>query len=282
MKKLADIQSSFQKALLAPQPSVPANILGNSTHSAEEMFGIYRRAYSVRLKESLGADFPGLKALLGEKKFDEFVERYINLFPSTYSSIRWFGNDFVHFLQNLPQAQSDNPLSGDMAALDWAAAHAFDAPDKTPATIGDLLTLPPELWDDLEIEFHPSLSIVMAKTGLMALRTELMERESDEQKSMKDAVTFILRQEMASVMIWRLDLDIKYREIENDEAKAQKLMAEGKTFGELCETIAQDIEDPLKAAEKGAFFLKTWVDWGTLIDFKIAGKPLPAQPFTRT
>lgn len=57
-----------------------------------ERVEIYNRMYWFRLLDSLGQDFPGLRALLGDEKFWRLAERYLAECPSCSFALRDLGS----------------------------------------------------------------------------------------------------------------------------------------------------------------------------------------------
>src|SRR5262249_52749547 len=146
----------FQDGLLGRSQAIIDHVRGNARESAAVMFDVYRNAYWSRLVESLGTDFPGLKALAGDPAFDRLARAYIAKHPSRHPSIRWAGRALAGFLRD-EAPYRDDPWFADMARFDWALAFAFDAADAPAAGLADLSAIPPEAWGGIHLRFHPTL-----------------------------------------------------------------------------------------------------------------------------
>jgi hypothetical protein len=199
MTELSANQIEFQRALVNAEAPRPVGVLGGARESMERMFDIYRRAYLVRLVDSLGVDFPGLKALLGEVEFARLARAYLRAHPSSYRSIRWVGSSLTAFAAGDPSFSGD-PWIADMARVDWALAHAFDAPDREPASLADLIGVPAEFWGSLRLDFHPSLTVFSVSTPVADARSALLADETV-------AIDRSLRRP-GTVMTWRFDLEL--------------------------------------------------------------------------
>ncbi len=253
MTGLAPRQLAFQAALVSGEAPIPDGILGNEREPASRMFGIYRHAYWARAVESLGTDFPGLKALLGEKDFAALAREYMGAHPSVHRSIRWIGSGLTEFAASNAPYGSD-PWIADMARLDWALAHAFDAKDEEPARLADLTDVPPEFWASLRIDFHPSVSLFEVSTPVTEARAMLLgDPPGSIDRSLRRAV---------SVITWRFGLDLKYRELPEDEASAQRLMAKGGTFADMCDLLAAP--EAQAPARRAGEILRGWLEWGAI------------------
>ena len=245
-------QQAFQDGLLDRSPDILAHVRGNARESAETMFGVYRNAYWARLVESLGVDFPGLKALAGDQAFDRMARAYIAKHPSQHPSIRWAGRKFPEFLAG-EAPWRDDPWFADMARFDWALAFAFDAPDAPAAGRADLVGVPPEFWGSIRLRFHPTLDAFRIATPVDDARPRLLENAGI-------ALDRAARRERA-VMAWRIEYDVKFRAIDLLEHDALRAMQEGATFGDMCELVARSV-DPETAPLRAAQILQGWLEWG--------------------
>jgi len=92
------------------------------------VFEIYNRQYWFRVIGAVAEDYPGLNALLGEKKFDSLVLAYLKENPSTsiYTSESWI--ELPKWLEGHPElAPRRHDLLVDVARLEWAYIEAFDS-----------------------------------------------------------------------------------------------------------------------------------------------------------
>jgi hypothetical protein len=131
-------------------------VLGSVQVGAEERLAIYANAYRLRLLEALGTDYPGLHTLLGDDEFDAMGRAYIAAHPSSYFSLRWFGEHMGEFLRTT-EPYSKYPVFAEMAAFEWAKSDAFDATDSAVVCINDMAAIPPDAWPGLRFVPHASL-----------------------------------------------------------------------------------------------------------------------------
>jgi hypothetical protein len=249
---LARAQYLFQDGLLGRSEDILDRVRGNAREDAATMFGIYRNAYWSRLAESLGLDFPGLKALMGGQAFNRMARTYIARHPSRHPSIRWLGRELAAFLAS-DAAYRNDPWLADMAHFDWALAFAFDAADTPPAGLADLAGVSPEFWGGIRLRFHPTLDASRITTPVGEARPRLLENPGA-------AVDRAARCERA-LMVWRIGHDVKFRAADLLEYKAMQAMQNGSTFGDMCELLAHEL-DQQAAARRAAQILQGWLEWG--------------------
>ena len=250
---LPRIEQAFQDGLLGRSREILREVRGNARESAETMFDVYRNAYWSRLADALGNDFAGLKALMGESGFGGMARAYVAKHPSQHPSIRWAGRKLAEFLATEMPYKAD-PWLADMARFDWALSFAFDAPDAPVATLADLAGVPPEFWAGIRLGFHPTLDAFRISTPVDEARPPLLE-------SVDHAFDRQARCERA-IMAWRIGYDVKFRSIDLLEWAVLRQMQGGATFGDMCETVAGQI-DPQAAPLRAAQILQGWLQWGT-------------------
>jgi len=151
----------------------------NDRLSALERIEIYNRMYWFRLLDCLYDDCPGLRAVLGVRKFMRMAEAYLVKYPSRSFTLRNLSRRLEPFIREEPQLTSPyTALAADMARFEWAQIEAFDGPSRPalePDDIGNVhpaqlrLRLQPHLTL-LALQYAVDDFVVAAKRG--ALRAE--------------------------------------------------------------------------------------------------------------
>lgn len=254
--QLREMEQLFQDGLLGRSREILAHVQGNAREGAAAMFHVYQHAYWARLVESLGVDFPGLKALAGGEAFDRLARAYIARHPSVDPSIRWAGRLLPEYLRTESRWR-DDPWWTDMARFDWALAHAFDAADAPAATLAQLAVGPPEFWGGLRLKPHPTLDCFAVSTPVDQIRPIMLA----------DAAAAFDRDARrdGALMVWRMEYDVKFRAIDGNEAAALEAARTGATFGDICELLATRME-PDRAVVTAAQILRGWLEWGVIED----------------
>ena len=145
-----------------------------------ERLQLYNRMYWFRLIDIMHADNPGLRAVLGDKKFDRLVQAYLAKYPSRSFTLRNLCERLPRFIREAPRLTAPHTaLAHAVARFEWAQTVAFDGGTRpAPAPAG--LKRPPPAR--LRLGLQPYLSLlaldypvddyVIAVKQRDALRTE--------------------------------------------------------------------------------------------------------------
>jgi hypothetical protein len=116
-----------------------ALIKPNKVLTSFERLEIYNRQYWFRVLSCFTEDFPGLRAIVGSRKFERLMRAYLIDCPSISFTLRNLGSRLEKWLLANPKwIESSERLALDMVRLEWAHIEAFDAtgiPASTPAEI---------------------------------------------------------------------------------------------------------------------------------------------------
>jgi hypothetical protein len=119
---------------------VAAFIKPNDRLSSFDRLEIYNKQYWFRLLDCLYEDFPGLRAVIGEKRFHDMCVAYLTKYPSNSFSLRDLGNRLEKFLRKEPRwLKPHEALARDLVRLEWAHIVAFDGEALPPLEVDALL-----------------------------------------------------------------------------------------------------------------------------------------------
>lgn len=117
--------------------------VANDRLSALARIEIYNRMYWFRTLDSLHEDLPGLRAVLGGKKFLRLIEAYLGKHPSRSFTLRDLPARLEGFIRATPRLSAPHTaLAADMAAFEWAQIECFDGASHPPLTADDLAAQP--------------------------------------------------------------------------------------------------------------------------------------------
>ena len=120
-------------------------VLASKTLQPCERTGIYRGMYSVRLKEALGADYPGLLHCLGPERFADLVAGYVQKYPSrSYKLNRW-GDRLPRYIQE-SEGLSQKRFLYDLAFLELAMTEVFDEQESPVLSEAEIAEVQPDAW----------------------------------------------------------------------------------------------------------------------------------------
>ena len=149
----------------------------NDRLSSFERLEIYNRQYWFRLLDCLYEDYPGLLAVLGERRFLKCVRAYLARYPSDSFALRDLGSRLEQFLLDEPQWSAPRrALALDMVRFEWAQVVAFDGPSRPPITTDEILDAPP---DKLRLQLQPYLSLLKLQYAVDDFLIALKKRATD-------------------------------------------------------------------------------------------------------
>lgn len=130
----------------------------NDRLSAFERLQLYNRMYWYRLIDCVYDDNPGLRALLGEKKFSALVRAYLAKYPSRSFTLRNLCSRLEMFLRREPRWTAPRTaLAVEIARFEWARTVAFDGESRPVLTPAELAAKPPSR---LRLGLQPYVSLL--------------------------------------------------------------------------------------------------------------------------
>lgn len=256
MKSVVTLQDAFQGAVLASDRTP-----GLFVHEGREVtggFDLYINAYRARLAEALKDNYPVLHLALGDALFDPLAAAYIEQRPSSYRSIRWFGDGLREFIDQNPDLLP-HPALADLASMDWALRGAFDAANASVCCGEDLAAIALQDWPQMRFALHPSVSLLDLNWRIGPIWHEL-NQDAEAVTEQPDALDHTL-------LIWRQALECKWRSLDVAEALALAAAARAETFADICEVLAgldndaAETDPPLHAVA----LLQQWLVEGLLV-----------------
>lgn len=117
----------------------------NDRLSSFERLEIYNRQYWFRILSALAEDFPGLRAIVGEKRFDKIAVGYLYDCPSQSFTLRNLGSRLEQWLREHPEhTEGLAEITLDMVRLEWAEIECFDEAVRPKLSDDDLAALGPD------------------------------------------------------------------------------------------------------------------------------------------
>jgi hypothetical protein len=99
----------------------------NDRLTSFERLEIYNRQYWFRVLGSMAEDFPGLRAVLGQRRFEDMCRAYLAECPSRSFTLRNLAARLETWLRRNPKwIRGKQTLALDMVRLEWADIEAFD------------------------------------------------------------------------------------------------------------------------------------------------------------
>jgi hypothetical protein len=130
----------------------------NDRLTSFERLEIYNRQYWFRVLDCFYDDYPGLRAVLGERPFLKLAEAYLVKCPSRSFTLRNLGSRLEKFLlQNPAFAGKKLALALDVVRFEWAQIVAFDGPGLPPCGIAEMIMAEPAT---LKLRLQPYLTLL--------------------------------------------------------------------------------------------------------------------------
>lgn len=215
----------------------------NDRLTSFERLEIYNRQYWFRVISSMIEDFPGLRAVLGERRFEEMSKAYITDCPSQSFTLRNLGARLQSWLRKHPKwAGAKQDLALDIARLEWADIEAFDGKAE-PALRPEDLTGADDA--NLVLKLQPYLQLLSLKYPVDDLLLEVREEDDDtdfasnafqeKRKRKRVQAAAKLKPEPIFLAVHRIDYSVYFRRIEREEFAILKALRAGKPLSEAIE-----------------------------------------------
>lgn len=218
----------------------------NDRLTSFERLEIYNRQYWFRIRNCFYEDYPGLRAILGDKKFERLADAYLAKFPSRSYTLRNLGSRLVKFLEANPKVTAPHSqLALDMAKLEWAHIEAFDNEAKSPLKMDDLLDAKPE---KLHLRLQPHLTLLKLNHEIDDFLIELKKNsglrneasnaieENSKRKKLKSARG--LKRKEIFLAIHRYDDSVYFKKLDEGQFRVLSALQKGATLEKACEELA--------------------------------------------
>jgi hypothetical protein len=267
---LLDLQRRMAHAILQPltgsdriAPQTDAGFIKpNDRLSSAERLEIYSRSYWFRVLDSLHDDFPGLRAVLGQRAFHRLSRAYLAQCPSRSFTLRNLGSRLEDWLRRNPRYAGNRlALALDMVRLEWAHIEAFDNAAEEVLGPEDLL----ELGPGFRVRLQPYIRLLALQYPVNDLRIQV-NRASDERGAASNAPLKQKHQEMTKrvsrsnperifLAVHRRNFLVYYRRIDAEEYRLLSALRDGKP---IARAIRRAFEDSSASTEEQQSMLVTW------------------------
>ena len=217
----------------------------NDRLSSFERLEIYNRQYWFRVLDCLYDDYPGLRAVVGERRFMKLTTAYLTQYQSDSYTLRDLGNRLEQFLQQEPHwCAPREELALDMIRFEWAQIVAFDGAAHPPVTPDDILDTPPS---KLQLGLQPYLSVLELNFAVDDFLIAAKKGESDvlrgeASNAMDGAPKAAIRRkrvrfpkrEKVYLAVHRHENMLYYKRLDREAFAILTALARGETVEEAC------------------------------------------------
>lgn len=217
----------------------------NDRLTSFERLEIYNRQYWFRVRAGFNEDFPGLRAILGDKKFERLADAYLAKFPSASFTLRNLGSRLASFIKDEPHwTKPHKNLALDLVRLEWAHIEAFDNETLLPLKPQDLAGVDAA---KLRLRLQPHLTLLKLQNEvddfLIALKTNsgLRSEASNAVEKISRAKTKIVRtlkRKNNHLAVHRHEGNVFYKRLEPAQFALLSALQSGATLEEACAQLA--------------------------------------------
>jgi len=243
----------------------------NDRLTSLERLELYNRQYWFRVLDCLYDDYPGLRAILGEKKFYRLRIAYLAKYPSASFTLRNLGSRLERFLVEEPRWTTPHEtICLDMARFEWAQVVAFDGEAKPPLAADDLLGRDPA---KLRLGLQPYLSLLDLRYPLddfviavkqkeqSALRSEASNAKDGKHRERRTRRVRLPRPERTPLAVHRYQNELWYKRLEPEAFRLLVALRDGAALTEACDAAA-DAGDAAAISQNIGEWFKTWAELG--------------------
>ena len=253
-----------------PMRAVAAEFIKpNDRLTSFERLEIYNRQYWFRVLSSFAEDFPGLRAVLGGRRFDAVAQAYVKDCPSRSFTLRNLGSRLEAWLRRHPaRAGSRQALAIDMVRLEWADIEAFDGKAEPALKPEDLAGVDAS---KLRLRLQPYIQLLHLRYPvddlLLAVRsdddTEFASNAFTERRKRKRVLAVArLKPSPIFLAVHRLDDSVYFRRLEREEFLILSKLREGKKLNLAIESALR--RSSIDAQDRPAMVERWFHAWATL------------------
>jgi hypothetical protein len=242
----------------------------NDRLTSFERLEIYNRQYWFRVLSAFAEDFPGVRAVLGGRRFDAMAKAYLIDCPSQSFTLRNLGSCLVNWLEKHPTWGGERQnLAVDMARLEWADIEAFDGLREPSLKPEDLAGVNPA---KLRLRLQPYVSLLALRYPVDDLLLEVRKDSDDldvasntfSERHKRKRVSAIakLKPNPIFLAVHRLDEDVYFRRLDREEFAILSALQTGKSLNAAIESALRS--SPTTAADRVAHVEKWFHTWSAL------------------
>jgi hypothetical protein len=242
----------------------------NDRLTSFERLEIYNRQYWFRVLSSMVEDFPGLRAVLADKRFEAMSKAYLVECPSRSFTLRNLGARLEAWLRKHPKwAGPKQALAVDIARLEWADIEAFDGKAEPALRPQDLRA---DAGAKLKLKVQPYVRLLDLRYPVDDLLLEVRKEDTDtdfasnafQERHKRKRVQAVAKLKPAEIflVVHRVDDSVYFRRIEREEFVILRALRDGKSLGRAIDAAFRKSRVP---AEERAGMVQQWFqNWAAL------------------
>jgi Putative DNA-binding domain len=231
----------------------------NDRLTSFERLEIYNRQYWFRILAALSEDFPGLRVIISERRFEKLAVAYMLDCPSRSFTLRNLGSRLEAWLRAHPEYIAKfEEIALDMVRLEWAQIEAFDEAAKPRLTEADL----PGLGPDPKFELQPYVRLLDLRYPVDDLLVRV-RREEEAADIVSNAVTEPIRTrarrrrlpqpERIFLAVHRFENSVYFKRIDQEAYTILCALRDGKRLSDAVDAVdwsGRTVEDASAAVQQ--------------------------------
>src|SRR5246127_1354462 len=284
---LLSLQRTMAKAVM--QPLTPSEHMSKHAPNGQPMAGhaasfikpndrltsferleIYNRQYWFRVLSSMIEDFPGLRAVLGDKRFEAMSKAYLVDCPSRSFTLRNLGARLEGWLRKHPKwAGPKQALAVDIARLESADIEAFDGKAEPALRPEDLRA---DAGAKLKLKLQPYVRLLDLKYPVDDLLLEVRKEDEDtdfasnafQERHKRKRVQSVAKLKPANIFlaVHRVDDSVYFRRIAPEEFVILSALRAGRPLGRAIDAAFR--KSAIPAQERAASVQQWFLNWSAL------------------
>jgi hypothetical protein len=242
----------------------------NDRLTSFERLEIYNRQYWFRLLSSMVEDFPGLRAVLGDRRFEAMCKAYITDCPSRSFTLRNLGSQLESWLHKHPRwAGKKQALALDIVKLEWAEIETFDGKSRQALRPEDLSAT---AGPNLRLRLQPYIQLLSLRYPVDDLLLEVKKTDEDtdfasnafHERRKRKRVQAVAKLKAAAIAlaVHRIDCSVYFRRLEPEEFALLNALKQGRT---LQKAVDQAFRASKIAREERPATVERWFhNWAAL------------------
>jgi hypothetical protein len=264
-----------------PMSGVASQIIKpNDRLTSFERLEIYNRQYWFRVLDAFSDDFPGLRAILGDRRFDGLAKRYLIDCPSRSFTMRNLGSRLESWLRKHPgYAPGRLRLALDMVRLEWAEIEAFDGASERPVTAAALAGADPA---KLRLRLQPYIRLLDLRYPvddlLLAIKHDASTNVAsnamqEHQKRKKVSAVARLKPAAVHLAIHRLENSVYFRRLDREDFAILTALRQGRTLERAIVAGFRSSSIPVRErASHVAAWFQNWASLGWFVSQERSSK----------
>jgi hypothetical protein len=238
----------------------------NDRLTSFERLEIYNRQYWFRVLDSFYEDYPGLRAVLGERTFIKMAEAYLVKYPSASFTMRNLGSRVEKFLRQEPRwSGTKQSLALEVARFEWAQIVAFDGESKPTVGIAELLLTS---TNKVKLSLQPHLTLLALKFPINdfvlavkkheALRGEASNAMDSAPKVAKINKVSLPKPKKTYIAVHRHNNAVYYKQLEPEAFVLLFTLQKGETLESACARAFRRASKKIDWAKKIEQWFENW------------------------